>query len=219
MKKGKLNNGGFVLVETLIVSVFILGIFAILYNNFYPLIGEYEKREVYDDIDAKYATYWIKRVIQHDSVVFTTSQLEKLNGKANSDGYFLFDCSMVGVASMQNMCKEVVKQSQVMIDDNGTSDESDDFPHIYITNYYLGDKEVEGAPNECGGQQCGFKTLIDRTQNNGKFTGGMHKYLVYLPNYNRWDSLNNAKYRVIVEYHRTRDDNNYVAYSTFEVKK
>mgnify|MGYP005606583295 CR=1 FL=1 len=64
MKKGKLNSKGFVLVETLIVSVFIAAIFAILYNNFYPLMGEYEKREVYDDIDGKYATYWIKRIIQ-----------------------------------------------------------------------------------------------------------------------------------------------------------
>ena len=58
MKK-KLNNGGFVLVETLIVSVFVMSIFSILYNNFFPLMGEYEKREVYVDVDAKYATFWI----------------------------------------------------------------------------------------------------------------------------------------------------------------
>ena len=51
MKKGKLNNKGFVLVETLVVSVFIATILAVLYNNFYPLVGEYEKREVFDDID------------------------------------------------------------------------------------------------------------------------------------------------------------------------
>ena len=213
MKKDKLNNGGFVLVETLIVSVFILSIFAILYNNFYPLIGEYEKREVYDDIDAKYATYWIKRVIQHDSVSFSSLQLDKLNGSISSDGYFLFNCSMVGVGSMQEMCKEVVKQSQVMIDDNGTSDSMDDFPHIYITKYNLGDRK-----DEFGNTIYGFKTLIDKSQNSGKFTGGMHKYLVFLPDY-KWDSLNNAKYRVIVEFYRKRDDNNYVAYSTFEVKK
>ena len=53
----KLNNKGFVLVETLIVAAFVAGILAVLYNNLYPLIGEYEKREVYDDIDGKYATY------------------------------------------------------------------------------------------------------------------------------------------------------------------
>ena len=46
----------------------------------------------------------------------------------------------------------------------------------------------------------------------------MQRYLKFLPNY-RWDSLNNAKYRVIVEFYRTKDDNDYLAYSTFEVKK
>lgn len=214
MKKGKLNNRGFVLVETLIVSVFIVSIFAILYNNFYPLMGEYEKREVYDDIDGKYATYWIKRVIQHDSVTFSSAQLSRLgNDKNASYGWFLFDCSMVGTESMKKMCQEVVKQAQVMIDDNGTpNNTADDYPHIYVTKYHLGDRSTDS------GTEYGFKTQINNSLNDGEFTGGMHKYLKYLPNY-KWDSLNNAKYRVIVEFHRTRDDNDYVAYATFEVKK
>ena len=41
--KKKSNNKGFILVETLIVSVFIMAIFSILYTNFFPLIGEYER--------------------------------------------------------------------------------------------------------------------------------------------------------------------------------
>ena len=189
MKKGKLNNGGFVLVETLIVSVFVVGIFAILYNNLYPLIGEYEKREVYDDIDGKYATYWIKRVIQHDSTVLSASCSDSyLTG---SPGYCQFNCNMVGNESMKAMCNEIVKQAQVKVT-SGT-------PHIYITTYNL----------------TNFKSRIN---NSSSFSGGMHKYVKYLPYY-KWDSLNNAKYRVIVEFHRTKDGNNYVAYSTFEVKK
>ena len=47
------NEKGFVLIETLIAAVAVMGIFSLLYANYYPLIGEYEKREVYDDIDAK----------------------------------------------------------------------------------------------------------------------------------------------------------------------
>ena len=47
----KLNKKGFVLAETLVVAVFMATIFTIIYVNFYPLIGEYEKREVYDDVD------------------------------------------------------------------------------------------------------------------------------------------------------------------------
>lgn len=60
----KFNNKGFVLAETLVVTVFLMVIFGMLYSNFYPLIGEYEKRETYDDVDSKYAVYWLKRMIE-----------------------------------------------------------------------------------------------------------------------------------------------------------
>lgn len=60
----KFNNKGFALVETLIVSAFVMGIFTLLFTNFYPMMGEYEKRENYDDIDSVYKTYFIKRMIE-----------------------------------------------------------------------------------------------------------------------------------------------------------
>ena len=191
MKK-KLNNGGFVLVETLIVSVFVMSIFSILYNNFFPLMGEYEKREVYDDVDAKYATFWIKRMIQDVNVKFTAEQIDALGTDASKPGYFMWDCSALGAGSnKEKTCKRVVESSQVRM--------TGDVPHIYITTYSLTD----------------FKTKID-TSND--FSGGMHRYVSYLPEYTM-ASMNEAKYRVIVEFHRTRDDNDYLAYATFEVKK
>ena len=55
-------------------------IFANIYTNFFPLIGEYEKREHYDDIDSEYATYWIKKMIESKSGAsvdhFTTRERE-----------------------------------------------------------------------------------------------------------------------------------------------
>ena len=60
----KLNKKGFVLAETLVVAVFMATIFTIIYVNFYPLIGEYEKRENYDDLDSKYDIYRLKRLEQ-----------------------------------------------------------------------------------------------------------------------------------------------------------
>lgn len=207
---GKLNSKGFVLVETLVVAAFVAGILAVLYNNLYPLIGEYEKREVYDDIDGKYAAYWIKRVIQHDSVTFSSSQLNALNGSSTSAGYFLFNCDMATIDSMKAMCKEIVEKTQIMINDNGSpSDATDDFPHIYVTRYHLGNRGT-GASTVYG-----FKELIDKSAG---FTSGMHKYVRYLPEYT-FDSLNGANYRVIVEFHRKHDGNDYLAYSTFEVIK
>mgnify|MGYP006955121113 CR=1 FL=1 len=41
----KIDNKGFVIVETIIVAVFIIGICTFLFANFIPLIGEYERVE------------------------------------------------------------------------------------------------------------------------------------------------------------------------------
>ena len=38
-KKKPLNKKGFMLLETLIVSIFVMTIFAMLYTNLFPLLG------------------------------------------------------------------------------------------------------------------------------------------------------------------------------------
>lgn len=50
----KLESQGFIIVETLIVSAFVLGIFTFIYVNVIPLIGIYEQRNTYDDIESIY---------------------------------------------------------------------------------------------------------------------------------------------------------------------
>lgn len=57
------NTKGFVLMETLIVSVFVMGIFVFLYANLFPLVGEYERIETYDDLDSKYAAHLVRKMI------------------------------------------------------------------------------------------------------------------------------------------------------------
>ena len=57
------NNKGFVLVETLIVSVAIAAIFSVIYTNIVPVLGEYEKVEFYDDLDTKYVAHWMRMLI------------------------------------------------------------------------------------------------------------------------------------------------------------
>ena len=59
----KINKKGFALVETLIVAVFVATIFTIMYANFFPMFGEYERRETYDDVDSIYTTYLIKKML------------------------------------------------------------------------------------------------------------------------------------------------------------
>ena len=57
------NNKGFVLVETLVVSVAIAAIFSVIYTNIVPVLGEYEKTENYDDLDTKYVAHWMRMLI------------------------------------------------------------------------------------------------------------------------------------------------------------
>lgn len=58
----KVNKKGFMLVETLIVSVFVMGIFSLLYANFFPLVGEYERYKNYNTVEATYIAHWARMI-------------------------------------------------------------------------------------------------------------------------------------------------------------
>lgn len=51
----KISKNGFVLAETIIVGVFIMGILATLIINVLPLVGDYERLSNYDNLDKIYA--------------------------------------------------------------------------------------------------------------------------------------------------------------------
>ena len=137
----KINNKGFILAETLVVSVFLMVIFAMIYANFYPVIGEYEKRENYDDVDGKYAAYWIKRMIESDAYNITSqsspidpsipNNIENIK-MLNRLGYFRFDCSDLSNESQRNMCQDFVKELGVARC-NSYGDGCD----IYVTRFTL----------------------------------------------------------------------------------
>ena len=79
MEKMKKNsNKGFVLAETLVTTVFLMIIFTMIYSNFYPLIGEYEKRENYDTADGKYAAYWMKKIVEDKRKTTELTQMQWL---------------------------------------------------------------------------------------------------------------------------------------------
>ena len=119
-------------------------------------------------------------------------------------GYLMFKCGsdsdndFVVDSSIWTVCEEFYTKLSVS--------------NIYVTKYNLSDfkqKLIYGC-DEPG--TSGDISL-------GDFSGGMHRYVSYLPEYNV-DSLNGAKYRVIVEFERADGDGvKYMAYSTFEVIK
>ena len=58
-----MNNKGFVLMETLVVTLFTLFTFSLLYNNAVPLLGKYQELEYFNDLDTTYDLYHIKKFI------------------------------------------------------------------------------------------------------------------------------------------------------------
>lgn len=213
MKKVKLNNKGFMLVETLIVTVFIMSIFSIIYAQFYPIMAEYERREVYDDVDGKYGVYWFKKIIQSTDVSFGDAGVPgTIANNIATNSYHRFDCNtdIKDDITTRNLCNNLINHLQVAKrNDNG--DEVDNGkPCIYITNFKLGDSD--DTINT-------FKKVVDNNNGSVKFSSGLVDYVAYLPKYQNIKSVNYADYRLIIEYHRTKDDNSYYAYSTIEVKK
>ena len=190
VKMKKLNSKGFVMTETLVVAVFIMGIFGIMYNNYYPLIGEYERREVFDDVDSKYGAFWVKRFIQHSSYNLSLD----MRNAINSNGYTMFSCDNISNDYRKTMCKKLVRELEVK--DHGSQ------PKIYITKYNL---ET-------------FKNYVKADTDYTTFSGGFSDYVHFLPIY-KVPSLNDAAYRVLIEFERNKNGVNFTTYSTIEVKK
>ena len=246
MKKN--NQKGFVLAETLVVTVFLMVIFAMVYSNFYPLMGEYEKREVYDDVDGKYSAYWLKQMVESAVYDISGSDLRKYN--FDTYGYVRFECKDLTDVDSRTVCKNIVSSLQI----NGC-DGDGNFCDIFITNYQLGHieepltiadfkqtvrtnlrrykencKSSESACLNSFVNNCKSnynrkfanatvkQSFCEELANKIAFTGGFQDYVLTLPDYIT-PSQNYAYYRVIAIVHNTRDNNNYYSYETMEVAR
>lgn len=196
------NNKGFVLVETLIATVFVAAIFSIIYINFFPLMGEYEKRENYDDVDSKYGTYWVKRFVE-DSDKFDF----KNNSTFQNNGFLYIDrtnfcTNMFNNAEKKTICTNMLNNLKVT--------------KIILTNYYLVNPH---------NPELGIKSLVkNKDSKTSSFSEELKDYISYLPDYKSYKSLYKFDYRVIVEFERESKDGigntgKYKTFSTMEVKK
>ncbi len=144
----KLNSKGFILAETLVVTVFLMVIFTMIYANFYPLIGEYEKRENYDDVDGKYTAYWIKKIIESNAYTLDPQDISTMN----KWGFVRFECSNVSVENnQQEMCMNLVNALEI-----SNCDSYGNGCDAFITRYTIGN---EDGPN----QPASFKGTVRGT--------------------------------------------------------
>lgn len=169
----KINNKGFVLVETLIVSAFVVSIFSIMYANFYPMMGEYEKRENYDDINSIYNAYLIKRMLENykDDNKYVLKDDNK---------YVLKD--IINDVVEKNLYYTLVSSES---DENGQTIQDDYYDtlckNMNIAAIYLTKYDIED-----------FKTSVKDVDVQTK------EYIDYLPNYK--SNPNNLGCRIIVKF-------------------
>ncbi|MBR2711296.1 MAG: hypothetical protein IKE89_02380 [Bacilli bacterium] len=230
----KLNKKGFVLAETLVVAVFMATIFTIIYVNFYPLIGEYEKRENYDDLDSKYDIYWFKRLVQSKQALPTDKWRDYTGPEyttlcdGDNDGYCDDDnamlknniyieliprpgegCTMFSTnnengVNYRKMCEDLRYQTEIQ--------------KLYLTTYYLNDTNKQELIYKNPGTNGYFKKKI-----NTEGDENIKDYVNYLPDY-RFPSPNGARFRLVAQFKRhTNTDSNldepYYTYATIEVNR
>ena len=86
--KIKENKKAFVLTETLIASIFLVGIMTYVYVSILPLVGKYEDRVFREnDIDIVYKLYHIRKMLMSDISFEALGDIQKItcNDLENKD--------------------------------------------------------------------------------------------------------------------------------------
>ena len=128
-----MNKKGFVLVETIVTSVFILGLFTFIIANVLPIIAEYEKKEDYDSIESIYDAHMIRKMILKDDEEKVAKLLTMPSG---SSEYYLFDGKDIcNFLSNANYCRALLGRDFL------------DVKQIIITTYEISNDFVSESKN------------------------------------------------------------------------
>ncbi len=142
-----LNKKGFILVETLIVTVFVMTIFIVIYKNTLPYIGEYEKLETFDDIDSVYATNMIKQAL------LRYGDFNYIEAYLNNKPYLeIQDCNNSNIYVSGDYCKKIKANLEIEEDD-----------YIFLTKYNLASFRQAVADEERfdSGKLSNFKDYLN----------------------------------------------------------
>ena len=101
-----MNKKGFVLVETIVTSVFVLGLFVFIFANILPLIGDYDRIRNYDTIESIYDTHMIKKMILKSDM-----RLSNLFTFPAGEDYYLFEGDDICFyLSSKNYCMKLLSR-------------------------------------------------------------------------------------------------------------
>lgn len=174
----KIDNKGFVIVETIIVAVFIIGICTFLFANFIPLIGEYERVEKYDTLEKKYKTNEIRKMI----LMELTSSNEEIFTSVDADAYKIY-----------STVKEKVNDKEITTNEICSHLKSVNYCNMLLSEDFMNVKSIVVTPFKL----ANFKTI---TKSNNNFTKAERQYIQYLPSYNKYSSRYDSYYRILVFY-------------------
>lgn len=182
----KIDNQGFVMVETIIVAVFVIGICTFLFTNFLPLIADYERVSDYDNVDTKYKAHEIRKMLlrEFDKDANLTSIFS--SHISGNSGYYRYQNynETVGddVVTKNRLCSLLT---------------SPNYCNKLFSEDYLNVKEVIVTPFKLGS----FKNVV---KDNKDFDRSLREYVDYLPDYGKYSSRYDSYYRIIVAFNDGR---------------
>ena len=106
------NQKGFVLMETMMVAVFIVGIFTFLYISVIPLLGKYESLIQENDLDIVYKLYHLRKMVYLDD---KDSILNSNNG--------IITCNSLSNTTNVDKCNKLIEFMEL-----------DDYQFVYVKN-------------------------------------------------------------------------------------
>ena len=155
----RINNRGVVLLETLIVSVFVMTIFIFVYRNIVPMLGNYEKLETFDDVDSVYAANLVKNM-----VITNISSQYIDNNLLNTANYAdISDCNDRNLYVDAGYCNKLKQNLHI-----------EDTDIIYITKYSAKAldtfrEDVNKNSKFSGGELGKFQDYLKSVANNESF--------------------------------------------------
>lgn len=124
------------MVETVIVSVFVLAIFLLVYRNSIPMVSMYKNRERYDDIDSVYNVNLFRNLIIRDGYIYNS-----IKTGVDNEGYVdITNCEVFSTSQeIYDTCINLKKMVGV---EDFTGENKDD--KIFVTNWDLSIKGSNG---------------------------------------------------------------------------
>jgi len=164
----KVDNRGFVIVETIIVAVFVIGICTFLFLNLLPLIGDYERISKYDSVDSKYKIHEIRKMIIRDVLNGDVSE-DVIKNKLAGKSYYRFE-------NNDDFCKEI---------------ESKKYCSLLLSDRFLDVKQIMFTPFKLVATKNDVKADVEVSRE-------LKEYIDYIESFKKESSAYDNYYRIIV---------------------